>query len=322
MPELALIERIARRTALRPGTSLGIGDDAAVLALGDEAVATHDMLVEDVHFRRGTISARDLGAKALAVNVSDIAAMGAIPVGVLVGLGLPPGITDEEVDDLYAGMEEVAAAHGVTVAGGDVTSAPVLVLAVTALGRAAPGVAPLRRSGARDGDLLCVTGPLGGAAAGLLLLEDPDLAAGLPERDALMAAHRRPSPRVAAGLALAAGGATAMLDLSDGLGLDARRMAVASGLRARIDLPAVPVAAGVGAVALAAGRDPLLLAATGGEDYELLAAVPPERLGTLRAAVGDLHVVGALGGGAPGVDLVDADGTERPVGRLGWTHGD
>jgi thiamine-monophosphate kinase len=322
MPELALIERIARRTALRPGTSLGIGDDSALIALGDDAVATHDMLVEGVHFRRATISTRDLGAKALAVNVSDIAAMGAVPVAALVGLGVPHGMTDDEVDDLYAGMEEVAAHHGVTIAGGDVTTAPVLVLAVTALGRAAPGVVPLRRSGGRVGDLLCVTGPLGAAAAGLLLLEAPELAPGLRERDALVAAHRRPSPRVAAGLALAAGGATAMMDLSDGLGLDARRMAVASGVRARIDLSAVPLAPGVADVARAAGRDPLLLAATGGEDYELLAAVPPTLLDGLRATAGALHVVGALTPGTPDVDLVDPDGTTRPAGRLGWTHGD
>jgi len=320
--ELALIERIARRSTLRPGTSVGIGDDAAVLALGDDALASHDMLVEGVHFRRSTTSLRDLGAKAVAVNISDIAAMGGVPVAVLVGLGVPDGVDADEVDELYAGMDEMAGAYGVTIAGGDVTSAPLLILAVTALGRAVPGVAPLRRSGARAGDLLCVTGPLGAAAAGLLLLEDPSLAVGVEEHDDLVAAHRRPFPRTDAGAVLAAGGATAMLDLSDGLGLDARRLALASGLRARVDLDAIPVAAGVAGAAAATGRDPRLLAATGGEDYELLASVPPGRLPALRERLGGgLHVVGDLVTGTPGVELLDSDGAPIAAERLGWEHG-
>jgi thiamine-monophosphate kinase len=209
-----------------------------------------------------------------------------------------------------------------SVAGGDVTSAPVLVLGVTALGRARPGVTPLRRSGGRPGDLLCVTGPLGAAAAGLLLLDDPGLGPGLAARAALVAAHRRPRARVAAGGEMAAGGATAMLDLSDGLGLDARRLAVASGLRARVRLSDVPVAEGVAAVARAAGRDAALLATTGGEDYELLAAVPPGRVTHLRERLGGaLHVVGELVDGPPGIDLVDGSGVAVEPGSLGWVHG-
>jgi thiamine-monophosphate kinase len=322
MPELALIERIAERTIIRPGTDLGIGDDAALVALGDQAVATHDMLVEGVHFRRETTSLRDLGAKALAVNVSDIAAMAAEPVAALVGLGVPAGMAEVDVEELYAGIEEVAAAHGMTVAGGDITTAPVLILGVTALGRPRPGVPPVRRSGARAGDALCVTGPLGAAAAGLLLLDDPRLAAGLPEREALIAAHRRPRARVAEGWALGAGGARAMLDLSDGLGLDAWRLARASGMRARIDLAALPLAAGVETVAARAGRDARILAATGGDDYELLAAVPPERVEQLRAALGGrLHVVGRLVAGEPGVELIGPDGDAVRLERLGWEHG-
>ena len=174
MTELALIERITARNPVRAGTILGIGDDAAVLDVGGRAVVTHDMLVEGVHFRLATTGLRDLGWKALAVNLSDLAAMGAEPVAALVGLGLPAGaLGPGDVDDLYAGMDELAAAAGVTVAGGDVTSCPALVLGVTAVGRAAAGAEPVRRSGARPGDLLCVTGRLGAAAAGLRLLEDP-----------------------------------------------------------------------------------------------------------------------------------------------------
>ena len=322
MSELALIERIAARTTLHPGTALGIGDDAAVIDLGGPAVVTHDMLVEDVHFRLGTTGLRDLGARAVAVNLSDLAAMGAEPVAVIVGLGLPRGFSDDgRADALSAGVEDEAAAHGVTVAGGDVTAAPVLVIGVTAIGRPAPGVAPLRRSGARPGDLLCVTGALGASAAGLALLEDPSLLPSLPQRGALVAAHLRPVPRLAAGRALAAGGARAMMDLSDGLGLDAGRLGRASGVRARIDLADVPLAAGVAEVARALGREPSLMAATGGDDYELLAAVPPDRLDALRGALDvPLTVVGTLVGGEPGAELRDAAGGLVTPAVVGWEH--
>jgi thiamine-monophosphate kinase len=321
MTELALIERIASRSPTRPGTDLGIGDDAAVVATGDRAVVTLDMLVEDVHFRRSTTGLRDLGHKALAVNLSDLAAMAAEPVAALVGLGLPAGMGRDDVDELYEGIEGLAERCGVTVAGGDVTAAPVLVLAVTAVGRPWPGIAPLARSGGRAGDLLCVTGRLGAAAAGLAILESPELAAGVGAAASMRAAHRAPQPRIAAGRALAAGGARAMLDLSDGLALDALRMARACGLRARIELDAVPLAPGVEAVATARGGDPRILAATGGDDYELLAAVPPERLGALR---GELDVpltpVGRLEAGEPELVAVDRDGRAVPLARLGWEH--
>jgi thiamine-monophosphate kinase len=319
--ELALIERIAARSAVRPGTEVGIGDDAAVIAIGGHAVVTHDLLVEAVHFRRSTTGLRDLGHKALAVNLSDVAAMGAEPVAALVGLGLPADVDTGDVDELYEGIERVAERFGVTVAGGDITAAPVLVLAVTALGRPWPGVAPVGRAGGRAGDLLCVTGRLGAAAAGLALLEDPGLAAGVDAAASLRAAHRAPQPRIEAGRALASGGVRAMLDLSDGLALDALRMAGASGLRARIDLDAVPLAPGVEAVAAARGDDPRILAATGGEDYELLAAVPPGLLGTLRAELDlPLTPVGRLEKGDPEVVAVDRTGRTVPLPRRGWEH--
>jgi len=322
MWELVLIERIAARTPTRPGTALGIGDDAAVLEIGGSAIVTHDMLVDGVHFRRTTTGLRDLGRKALAVNLSDLAAMGAVPVAVIVGLGLPPGaLSPDEIDDIYAGMDDLARAHGVTVAGGDITTCPALVLAITAVGRPVEGVPPTLRSGARAGDVLCVTGVLGAAAAGLRLLDDPGLLPALPERAALIDAHRRPEPRLAAGRVLAARGARAMMDISDGLALDAGRMAAASGLRARIELSALPLAEGVAAVASAVGADPALMGATGGDDYELLAAVPAEALAGVRAGLElPLTVVGVLGEGDPGVDLVDAAGGPVEPGRAGWQH--
>lgn len=321
MSELALIERITAVNPVRAGTILGIGDDAAVLDVGGPVVVTHDMLVDGVHFRGATTGLRDLGWKALAVNLSDLAAMGAEAVAAVVGLGLPPGaLGPGDVDALYAGMDDLAAAAGVTVAGGDVTSCPALVLAVTAVGRALPGVAPVRRSGARAGDVLCVTGALGAAAAGLRLLDDPALLPALAARDALVDAHRRPQPRLEAGLRLAACGATAMLDLSDGLALDAGRMAAASGLRAEIDLAALPVAPGVAEVAAAAGVAPAELAATGGDDYELLVALPEAALGGCRDGLGvPLTAVGRMVDGS-GVALRRADGAPWEPPRAGWVH--
>jgi thiamine-monophosphate kinase len=321
MSELALIERIAARVRTRAGTELGIGDDAAVLALDGRAVVTQDMLIEGVHFTRETTGMRDLGHKALAVNLSDLAAMAAEPVAALVGLGLPAGGPAEDVEALYDGMEALAARHGVTVAGGDVTAAPVLVLSVVALGRPVPGVPPLARSGGRPGDLLCVTGALGAAAAGLLLLERPALARGIAQAPALRAAHLRPEPRVAAGRALGAGGARALIDLSDGLALDALRMARASGVRARVDVDAVPLAPGAAAVAEAAGLPPRELGLGGGEDYELLAALPPERLAPLCAALDlPLTPVGRLEEGPPELVAVDREGAPVELPRLGWEH--
>jgi thiamine-monophosphate kinase len=322
LSESALIERIARTSARRPGTLLGIGDDAAVIEVGGPVVVSHDMLVEDVHFRRATTGPRDLGAKALAVNLSDLAAMGAVPVAAVVGLGLPPGYADGgDADALQQGLEETAAEHGLTIAGGDVSASPVLVVGVTVIGRSVAGLAPVTRAGGRAGDLLVVTGALGASAAGLLLLERPDLLPALAERDSLVDSHRRPVPRLAAGRALAAAGARAMMDVSDGLVIDATRLAAASGLRATVRLSAVPVAPGVAAVAAAAGREPAELAATGGEDFELLAALPPGRLADVRARCDlPLTVVGELAEGEPEVDVRDAAGAPVDLGRPGWEH--
>ncbi len=322
MSESDLIERIAARAARRPGTELGIGDDAAILAGEGRIVVAQDLLVDDVHFRLSTTGARDLGHKALAVNLSDLAAMGARPVAAFVGLVLPPrGFDDEDFDLLYDGLEALAAAHQVTLAGGDLTAGATLTLAVTVIGRPYEGIEPLRRTGAREGDLLCVTGSLGAAGAGLLLLEDPAIGAGIERADALRDAQRRPEPRVAEGRLLAGHGATAMMDLSDGLAIDAERLALASGLRATIGLDDIPVAPGVAEVAVATGRDPRVLALTGGEDYELLVAVPPDRLDALRALVGvPLTPVGRLVGGVPGLEVHDSDGTTVALATPGWQH--
>ena len=226
--------------------------------------------------------------------------MGAEPGEAYVQLGIPDERGDPELLGLADGLAALAGRLGVAIAGGDVTRAPALLLAVTVVGHAESADRLVRRSGARPGDLLAVTGELGGAAAGLALLERPELAEGLDEAlaAALRARQLEPEPRLAAGWALAEAGATAMIDISDGLGADAGHLAAAGGVGLKIDLSQLPVQAGVAELARSAGLDPLDLAAAGGEDYELLAALAPDDLDRARELVGsDLSVIGTVADG-------------------------
>lgn len=250
--ELGLLAELERR-----GLVQGVEDDAARLEEG--LVVTQDALVEGVHFRRAWTSWRDLGYKAAAVNLSDLAASGAEPEALIVSLGVPPTTELAAVVELYEGLAQT----GVAVLGGDTTSAPAVYLSVTALGRSerVPG-----RGGARPGDVLVVTGPLGGSAAGFLALRD-----GIASP--LVRAHLRPPIRLEEGRRLARR-ATAMLDLSDGLASDAARLAARSACRLVIELERVPVAEGVEEAAARAGTGVWELACAFGEDYELLAALP------------------------------------------------
>jgi thiamine-monophosphate kinase len=317
--ETTWVERIGAQTTLRAGVELGIGDDAAVLSAPAPQVLTEDLLVEGVHFRRETTDAASLGHKALAASISDVAAMGAVPVAAVVGLVVPPD-GGPDIGELYAGMEALAAEHAMTIAGGDLSKGPVTVLAVCVLGATPHGRAPLTRAGALPGDLVCVTGPLGGSEAGRLILERPELAPAPPVADALRAAHLRPAPRVADGLALAAAGAHALMDCSDGLALDLQRLAVASGCRAVLELEAVPRAPGADEVAAAAGRDPLEHAAGSGEDYELIAALPADRLDEAeRLLERPLVVVGRFEEASPGLRLL-RDGAPSEITTPGWVH--
>lgn len=322
MSELELLEQIARTSTLRAGTLLGVGDDAAIIEGAPAIVATTDVLVEGVHFRRETTTLEDLGHKALAVNLSDVAAMGAEPRAALVGLVAPSGaLSDADHAALRRGMDALASEHGVTIAGGDLSGGPALVLAVTAIGALSDPGSAVTRSGARPGDAIAVTGALGAAAAGLLVLERPELAPSDSTRDALLAAHRRPTPRVAEGRALAQAGAHAMLDCSDGLALDLRRMGLASGLRARLELELVPRARGVDEVAAAARLDAVRLAAAGGDDYELIVALPAAALEAARSAGVPLTRVGTMETGPAGIEIQRAGApADWDEGTLGWVH--
>jgi thiamine-monophosphate kinase len=270
-----------------PRLRLGSGDDAAI-TVPDGATATSvDALVEGVHFRREQATLAQIGRKALATALSDLAAMGAEAGEAYVVAGLPADLDEGGCLELFGGIAALAAETGTELAGGDITRAPVLTLAVTVVGHAATAEQLVGRGGARPGDALVLSGELGGAGAGLLLLERPELAAAVPAptAESLRLRQLQPSPRLAAGRALAATGARAMIDLSDGLGGDAGHLATQSGVGLLFDAGALPLAPGVAAVAAAAGLDPLELAASAGEDYELLAALPAERLEEAAALV-------------------------------------
>ena len=292
------------------------GDDAAVtVPLGATATSV-DAMIEGVHFRRDTSPLRSVGRKAIAVALSDLAAMGAAPGEAYVQLGVPDDLDESGCAELAAGLASAAADHAVAVLGGDVTRAPSLILAITVVGHAASADELVLRSGARPGDALVVTGELGGAAAGLVLLEHPALADGLSSdtADALRARHLEPEPRLDAGRGLAAAGATAMIDVSDGLGGDAQHLAKASGVRLVIDLQLLPMQQGVEAIAAAAGEDAYELATARGEDYELLVALPAERVDAAREALNAggtaLTPIGTVREGE-GVELRERDGAAR-----------
>jgi thiamine-monophosphate kinase len=301
MGEFELLARL--RELLPPHSSrvrVGIGDDAAVSVPEGATATSVDAIVEGVHFRREQQELPEIGRRGLAAALSDLAAMGAVPGEAYVTLGVPPDLDEEGCLAIFAGIAGLAAETGTTLAGGDLTRSAVLSIGFTVVGHAEAPERLVTRAGARPGDRLVLTGELGGAAAGLLLLEHPELAEGLDGEISGLLRQRlhRPTPRIAEGLALAGAGARSMIDLSDGLGADARHVATASGVQLRIEVESVPLSTGVAEVGRAAGEDPLRLAAAGGEDYELLASIAPERLeeavdavgatGTSLAAIGEV----------------------------------
>jgi len=329
--EFDLIKKFAERAKAPDGGSdrvvLGIGDDAAVTTPKGVTATSVDMVVEGVHFRRISSTLRQVGRKALSVALSDLAAMGAEAGEAYVAIGIPTALDEAECLELYGGLAEVADETGSEMAGGDVSVSPFLIVAVTVVGHAESAERLVGRATARPGDALAVTGELGGAAAGLLLAGADDRAAELRQAvdasiaEALIGRHVDPAPRLAAGTALAASGATAMIDLSDGLGADAWQLASAGPAWLRIELDRLPLQEGVREVASAAGLDALDLAASGGEDYELLAAIPPERVSDAVAAAGragtSLTVIGEVSRGE-GVELRDPSGATRPA--RGFDH--
>ena len=322
MGELELIRRIQERIGARGDRLVhGSGDDAAVVRPGGLAVTSVDAVVEGVHFELATHSPGDVGHKALGAALSDLAAMGAPAGECYVTLGLPEGFGESAALELVEAIEALAERCGATVAGGDVTSAGELFAAVTVVGWAGGEDELAYRDGARDGDLVGVTGELGAAGAGLLLLGGTIADVSEAEREALVARHRRPEPLLRAGGALAAAGVSSMIDVSDGIATDAGHLAERSGARLEVRLAELPLAPGAPAVARAAGRDPAELAATAGDDYELLFTAPPERRDEVeRAARGAGARVTWLGRVVVGTGLALLGPGEQPVELTGYEH--
>jgi thiamine-monophosphate kinase len=333
--EREMLRRLRARIPQGDGVVVGVGDDAAGVELGGVALVTTDSLVEGVHFKREWTPPRLLGRKALSVNLSDIAAMAGVPRHATVSLVLPADLPWAFVDELYDGLLERSAETGVNLVGGNLSAGPAVVIDVTLIGQSARAV---RRSGARPGDHVAVTGTLGAAAEGLRLLaqgarldgEGELVSTGVWTESssgavaACLRAQLDPRPPLAFARALADRDLVhAAIDVSDGLSADLWALCEASEVACALEFADVPVDPHVSQLVRAGGGDALSLALHGGEDYQLLVAAPPDRVGDLRelAAVFNTYftVLGQIREGAPSVFL-RVGGRHMPLDRVGHDH--
>jgi thiamine-monophosphate kinase len=319
MNELQLIGELeARLAGAGAGARLlrGSGDDAAVVRAGRYAVTSVDMMVEGIHFRSSQLRPEEIGHRAMAAALSDLAAMGAAPGEAYMAVGFPRGYEQEAALALFDGACELATDCGASLAGGDVTSAGELIVSVTVVGWGDDPALLIGRDGARPGDLVGVTGALGGAGAGLLLLaqETPSVAPDDPRRAELRRRYARPQPRIEAGGALARAGARAMIDVSDGVATDAAHIGRRSGACLALELGALPCAEGLEEIAAVLGAAPAELAATAGDDYELCVCVPESARCSAEAAARSCAValtwIGRVETGSPGARFIDIQGGE------------
>ena len=321
--ENEIIEHIIKRYAVsHPALEKGIGDDAAVWRPGGARefwLVTTDMLVEEVDFRREWTAPRELGRKSIAVNLSDLGAMGARPRFFTVSLGMPASVTNRWVGEFYEGLTSLGGEHGAILAGGDLSGADKITISITAFGES-ENRKVIYRSGGRPGDLLYVTGTPGKSAAGLKLLQQGIIRSRSDSRREALRAHRMPEPRCAVGQWLAqSGNVRCMMDISDGISADLPRMCAASGTDAEIFAEKIPVFA---ASALW-GCDPLELALSGGEDYELLFAVPRAKKRLIENLPPDFPAVTHIGNMIEGngkVWITGEEGTRRPLPVRGFDH--
>jgi len=308
------------------GVKIGIGDDAAVVAAdtGTEWLLAVDTMVEEIHFKPETMEDADIGYKALAANVSDIAAMGGVPKHALVSVSVPPDWDAGRMERLYEGLYACAEQYGIAVVGGDTTSSPKhLVVAVTVIGCVEAGAA-IRRSGARPGQLVFLTGPTGLSAGGLhgMLGQSKDARMPVPSKR-LIDAHRRPQPSVKAGRLLQ-GFASSLNDVSDGLASEAWEIAEASGARLVLRETELPISGELAGYAGLCGASTLDWILYGGEDYVLLGTADREHEAAVRRKFREqqlpFFVIGMVEEGAPGVELETANGKRKPLLKRGYNH--
>jgi thiamine-monophosphate kinase len=328
--EFGVIERIAR---LLPGGAadvvVGIGDDVAVLDTKGPRylLATCDIQVENTHFLRQATSPYQLGRKVIAINVSDIAAMGGRPRWALVSLALPQNTLVDFVDELYRGMNDQAQLADLAIVGGNLSKIEhPMVIDLCLLGDCDKKLF-LRRSGAQVDDAVLVTGAVGDSRAGLELLQNPHLQVSVSSRETVLAAHLTPQPRLAEGQLLAESGLVhAMLDVSDGTLSDLRHICEASGVGATVTLAALPVSEACREVARASGVVPEDWALTGGEDYQLLFTAAQHNVSRIQALLGErtgtaVRVIGRILPASEGIATVAPEGTVRSLsGAGGWDH--
>lgn len=328
--EFGLIERLLEilppeTRASRDTVPIAAGDDAAVLRHRDGGmqIVTTDALVEGIHFRLDWTDWESLGHKSLAVNLSDIAAMGGTPATAFVTLGLrgDEGVTD--LEDMYRGLGALAKRHEVVIAGGDIVRVPeTRLISITVLGSPS-GDEVLVRSGARPGDVIGITGTIGASAAGMEILRDPQRYARHTTTERLVRAHLRPEPRIRAGQVLVGHGASAAMDLSDGLAGDLPKLLVASDVSAEIRLDALPAIAAVRALFANRWQE---LAFRGGEDYELLFAISEDRWNALHEAASDEDItvtqIGAVveRGNEPALIVRHPDGAGEVISTGAYDH--
>lgn len=305
-PSIDRILQLAGEQTSGPGVLLGPGDDSALVAAPDgRVVISTDVFVEDRHFRRVWSSAEDIGHRVIAAAVADVAAMGASPTAVVVGLACPDGTEVSWLDGFSRGVRDECATAGAALVGGDMSRSETIFVSVTALGDL-DGAAPVRRDGARDGDAVAIAGTLGHAAAGLAILSR-----GFRAGKQFIDAHRRPAPPYAEGPRAAQAGASAMCDVSDGLVADLGHIAAASGVHIDLDPSAFDIPPRMAEIASALGADPLQWVSAGGDDHAFAATFAPGDVpagwvvvGTVRSADDE-----------PGVTIGGA-----PPDAAGWTH--
>ena len=316
--EFGLIEMVAKTVGVPDGDALliGIGDDAACWRAQGLQLATTDTLIEGIHFDLRHITWRELGWKSMAVNLSDIAAMGGQPRYAMVTLGLPGDIEVENIIELYKGMAKLARKFDVQIVGGDMVGAPIVAITVALIGEIRDESKLLRRSAAKPGDRIAVTGQLGASAAGLVVTQkkldiDKKTAATLRKT------HCKPNPRIEEGQALARHGVKAAMDVSDGLVIDIEKICLASKVGAKIYSDRLPIHPGV---VKAFGGESIVFALSGGEDYELLFTAPQEIVTSVKKALAcPVTVIGEIVKGK-GVKVFDENEKRLTLKAIGWDH--
>jgi thiamine-monophosphate kinase len=330
--EFALIARLTKNLPSNDAVSFGVGDDCALLDLGGErlTLATCDSQVEGIHFTLKTSTAEQIGRKALAVNSSDIAAMGGVPRFALVSLVIPPHIAPDFVEQVYSGLRQEAERFSTVIVGGNIASSGAsspFVIDITMLG-AVERESVILRSGAREGDIVCVTGMLGDAAAGLYTLLHPDNDYTFGACEYVRRRHCVPEPRVEVGQVLSRFGpqiVTAMLDISDGLSGDLAHICERSRVGACVEVACLPISSSLQTIAHESGQDALHWVLHGGEDYELLFTVAPGYEQQVRAAVLaetgiDVACIGGILPASEEIGLVLPGGQRERLRSQSWDH--